>query len=92
MLAGLRLADPQLRVLAASPMDRQDDLARCLVDVGDDVGDQGTQEPLARTHGHAWSIPGGIEIVGEAGEIGCGGCRVRRCRCVQSRLARLHAA
>ena len=40
MLARLRLADPQLRVLAAPPMDRQDDLARRLVDIGDDVGDQ----------------------------------------------------
>ena len=50
MLAGLRLADPQLRVLAASPMDRQDHLACCLVDIGNDVGDQGAQEPLAYAH------------------------------------------
>src|SRR4051794_4112575 len=41
MLARLRLADPQLRVLAASPMDRQDDLAHRLVDIGNNVGDQG---------------------------------------------------
>jgi len=41
MLAGLRLANPQLRMLAAAPMDRQDDLARRLVDIGDDVGDEG---------------------------------------------------
>jgi hypothetical protein len=40
MLAGLRLANPQLRMLAAAPMDRQDDLARRLVDIGDDVGHQ----------------------------------------------------
>ena len=46
MLAGLRLADPQLRMLAAAPMDRQDDLTLRLVDVGDDVGHQSAQEPL----------------------------------------------
>ena len=70
MLAGLRLADPQLRVLAAPPMDRQDDLARRLIDIGDDVGDQGAQQPLARAHGHARRVPGGIEIVGQPGEVG----------------------
>ena len=47
MLAGLRLADPQLRVLPATPMDRQEHFARRLVDVGNDVGDkEGAQEPL----------------------------------------------
>ena len=51
MLARLRLADPQLRVLAAPPMDRQDDLARRLVDIGDDVGDQGR---AAAAGGCAW--------------------------------------
>jgi hypothetical protein len=34
MLAALGFADPQLRMLAAAPMDRQDDLARRLVDIG----------------------------------------------------------
>jgi hypothetical protein len=47
MLAGFWFADPQLRMLAAAPMDRQDDLARRLVDIGDDVGNEGAQEPLA---------------------------------------------
>ena len=89
MLAGLRLADPQLRVLAAAPMDRQDDLARRLVDIGDDVGDQGAQKPLARAHGHAWRIPCGIEIVGQPGEVGRRGGRVRRPHRLQPRLARL---
>jgi hypothetical protein len=48
MLAGLRLADLQLRMLAAAPMDRQDDFARGFVDIGDNVDDQGAQQPLAR--------------------------------------------
>ena len=69
VLAGLRLADPQLRVLAASPMDRQDDLACRLIDIGNDVGDKGAQEPLARAHGHARGVPCGIQIVRQVGEV-----------------------
>jgi len=92
MLAGLRLADPQLRMLAAAPMDRQDDLARRLVDVGNDVGDKGAQEPLTRAHGHARRVPCGVEIVGKAGEVGRRGGRIRRPHFLQSRLARLDAA
>ena len=60
MLARFRLADPQLRVLAASPMDRQDDLARRLVDVGNDVGDKGAKQPLSRAHRHAGRVPCGV--------------------------------
>jgi hypothetical protein len=70
MLAGFRLADPQLRMLAASPMDRQDDFARRLVDVGDDVGDEGTQQPLAGAHRYAWRVPCGLEIVRQSGKVG----------------------
>ena len=70
MLAGVRLANAQLRVLAAAPMDRQDNLARRLVDIGNDVGDQGTQQPLARAHGDTWRVPCGLKIVGQAGEVG----------------------
>ena len=51
MLTGVRFADPQLRVLAASPVDRQDDFARRLVDVGNDVRDKGSEEPLTGAHG-----------------------------------------
>ena len=69
MLAGFWFADPQLRMLAAAPMDRQDDLARRLVDIGDDVGNEGPQEPLASAHADDWRVPGGFEIVGESSEI-----------------------
>src|SRR5215208_4361854 len=41
MLAGPRLADPHLRVLATLPMDCQNHLARRLVDIGNDVSDKG---------------------------------------------------
>ena len=56
-------------MLAAPPVDRQDDLARRLVDVGDDVGDQRPQQPLARARRDARRGPCGGEIVGETGEV-----------------------
>jgi hypothetical protein len=69
MLAGFWFADPQLRMLAAAPMDRQADLARRLVDIGDDVGHQSAQEPLTSAHTDAWRVPGGFEVVGQPGEV-----------------------
>src|SRR3954469_14760809 len=69
VFAGLRLSDAQLRMLAAAPMDRKDDLARVLVDVGDDVRDEGAQKLLAGAHRHAGRVPGRFEIVGQAREI-----------------------
>jgi hypothetical protein len=44
-------------------MDRQDNFARSVIDIGDDVGNQGPQEPLARAHSYPRRGPGGIEIV-----------------------------
>jgi hypothetical protein len=79
-------------MLTAAPMDRQDDLARRLVDIDSDVGDKGTQEPLARAHGHARRVPSGIEIVGQANEIGRRSGRIGRLQFLQSRLAHLDPA
>jgi hypothetical protein len=59
---------------------------------GNDVGDKGAREPLARAHGHAGRVPRGVEIVGQAGEVGRRGGRIRGPHCHQSRLARLDAA
>jgi hypothetical protein len=92
MLAGLRLADSQLRVLAAAPMDCQHDLARCVVDISDDVGDQGAQKPLARAHGHAWRVPCGVEVARQASEVWRHDGRFSRPHCLQPYLARLDAA
>jgi hypothetical protein len=89
MFAGLRLANPQLRVLAASPIDRQDDLACRLVDIGNNVGDQGTQEPLARAHCHARRVPCGVEIVRQASEVRRHDSRVRPLHRLQPGLADL---
>ena len=72
-------------------MDRQDDLAWRLIDVGNDVGDKGAQEPLSRAHGHAWGIPCGIEIVRQVGEVRRHDGRVGRPHRLQPRLARLDA-
>jgi hypothetical protein len=46
MLAGFWLAYPQLGMLAAAPMNRENDLTRRVVDIGNDVGDECAQEPL----------------------------------------------
>ena len=73
-------------------MDRQDDLARRFIDIGDDVGNQGPQELLARAHGHPRCIPRGIEVVRQAGEVGRYDGGVRRSRHRQPILAGLDAA
>src|SRR4051812_9677630 len=87
MLAGLRLANPQLRMLAAAPMDRQDDLARRLVDIGDDVGHQSAEEPLTSAHSDAWRVPGGLEVVSQPGEVRHDSGRVRYSHGFQPGLA-----
>jgi hypothetical protein len=45
---------------------------------------------LARSHGHAWSGPGSIEIFCKRGEIGRGRNKVRLLQRRQARLAVLH--
>ena len=40
VLAGARLSDPQFRVLPCAPVDRQDDVAHDVIDIGHDVGHQ----------------------------------------------------
>jgi hypothetical protein len=50
-------------------MDYQDDLAGRLVNVRDDVRDQGADKPLARAHAGAWRIPGHGKVSGKTGEV-----------------------
>src|SRR3954453_15392641 len=84
---------PQLRVLTALPVDHEHDLARGLVDVGDDVRDQGPHEPLAGAHRRAGRVPSGLQVAGEAGEVGRVRGRGRRLLPGrQAGLARRHAA
>ena len=90
MLAGLRLPDPQLRVLATPPMDRQNDVAGFVVDTGDNVDDQRVHESLAGAHAHARGIPGDSKVTGEADHIRDVGAPIRRAHCVEPRFARLY--
>jgi hypothetical protein len=92
VLASSGFLDPQLRVLAAPPVDHQDDLACCIVDIGDNVFDQGGHEPVARAHARARRVPGRGEIRGKAGEVRRGGGRLRRPPGIKLRLAGFNAA
>jgi hypothetical protein len=79
-------------MLAAPPIDRQNDLARLVIDVRDDVDDESSEEALASAHGHAWCVPGSIEVIGKTGEVTRRGGRLWHLHCLQSRFASLHAA
>ena len=68
MFAGPWLAYAQLGVLASTPMDREHDIARIIVDIDDDVGDQCPQQLLASTHRNIRRIPGRRQIVRQVGE------------------------
>jgi hypothetical protein len=68
MLPGAGLTHPQLGVLAATPMDREDDLTRIIVDIDDDVGDQRPKQLLASPHRDTGRIPGRRQIVRHVGK------------------------
>ena len=72
-------------------MDGQDDLAHCLVNVGDDVGDERAEETLASAHGHARRVPCGLEILTQSGKVGRSGGRVRHPHRRQLRFAGFNA-
>ena len=87
-----RLADAQLRVLAAAPVDRQHDLPRCVVDVGDDVRDQRPDQLLAAPGRDVRRRPGGGDIRGQAVEVGHRHRRIGSVHRGEARPAGLHAA
>ena len=90
--ARLRLAEPELGVLAALPVDDQNDLTRRFIDVDGDLVHQRSQQMLSGAHRDAGRLPRGLEVLGQAHKIR------RRCRrdglrrSGQSRLAVLNAA
>jgi len=92
MLARLRLAHAQARVLAATPMDRQHHLARRFIHVGDDVGDQRPDQLLSGPGGDARRRPCGGEVCGEPAEVGHGCRGVGRLQLDETRPTGLHAA
>ena len=51
------LVDAPLGVLATTPMDREHDVARIIIDIDDDLGDQCPQQLLAGTHHSTRRIP-----------------------------------
>jgi len=51
------LMDAQLGVLATTPVDREHDIARIIIDIDDDLGDQCPQQLLAGTHRNTRCIP-----------------------------------
>ena len=59
LIDNMRLADSQLGMLAAAPMDRENHITSFMIDVDDDVGDQRPQQLLAGTHSDARRIPSG---------------------------------
>jgi hypothetical protein len=79
-------------MLTAAPMDRQNDFVRCLVNIGDDIGDESTQELLTGARGDARSIPSGIEILGKPNEIRRDYAPICSLNLGQSGLARLDTA
>src|SRR5580693_1345862 len=87
-----RLAEPELGVLAALPVDDQNDLTRRFIDVDGDLVHQRSQQLLSGAHRDAGRLPRGLEVLGQAHKIR------RRCRrdglrrSGQSRLAVLNAA
>jgi transposase len=92
MLARTRLAEPQLRVLPALPMDGENDLAGLFIEVGGDLVDQRSQELLTSAHGHARGLPRRLEIFRDPREIGLGRRGMGSRRRVQPQLAILNAA
>ena len=57
-------------MLAATPVDLEDNLTRTLIVIGDDLNDGRAKELLARPHGNPWCIPGGLEVVCEPDKVG----------------------
>src|SRR5208337_4048479 len=67
MFPSLWFTHPQLRMLAAPPMDRQDDLTHRFVDIDDDVGGESAQKLLTCAHGDVRRVPCRFEVIGEPG-------------------------
>lgn len=64
-------------MLAAAPVDLEDDLSQAMVVIGDDLNDERAKKLLTRSRGHPWRIPGRLEVICEPDKVGywCGGAR-----------------
>jgi len=63
MLSSAVLLDAQLRMLAAGPMNQQDDFIVVLIHVGDYFRDQDTDDALFQAHVRGRRIPNSGKIV-----------------------------
>ena len=86
------LTQAQFGVPSALPVDDQDDLPCRLVDVDDDLVDEGAHQLLAAAHGDTGILPRGLEILGDGGQIRHRRRRSAGHRCVKTRLAIADAA
>ena len=79
-------------MLAAAPVDREDNLTQRRIIIGDDLHDHGAQKLLARPHRHPGRIPGSFQVVCEPNKVGAGCCGgTGRFQRGQPRLTALHA-
>ncbi|MGC3525889.1 hypothetical protein [Pseudomonas aeruginosa] len=90
MFARFRHANPQQGMLTALPVDYQNDFARGLVDVGNDIDNQRTNKLLTCAHGDARRIPCGVKILGEFRKVRQGNLRLWWTHRLQARLAGLY--
>ena len=91
MFSGLGLADANLRMLPALPVNGKLDFLPIVVDGGDDILHQRSQQPMPEPHINVWGIPSRFEIVSQAGEIRHGGV-LAHLSFVEPRLAGLDTA
>jgi hypothetical protein len=68
VLASPWFTDAQFGMLAATPMNRQHDLARVVVDIDNDVGDQCPQQLLSGTHRYVRRMPCCRQIIRQVRE------------------------
>ena len=64
-----RLTQAQFGVLSTLPMNDQNDLPRRLVDIDDDLVDEGAHQLLAAAHGDTGILPRGLEILGDGVQV-----------------------
>jgi hypothetical protein len=69
VFACARFTQAQFGVLSSLPMDDQDNLPSLLVDVDDDVVDEGSRQLLAGAHGDLGTLPSRHEVLGDASQL-----------------------
>jgi len=92
VFARARLTQAQFGVPSALPMNNQNDLLCLLVDVDDDLVDEGAHQLLAAAHGDTGILPRGLEILGDGVQVRHGRRRSAGDRRVKTRLAVADAA